>query len=129
MELITSWQIYWFTRLDLIRSISIILMFIGFMATFISGLISLITQSDRDKSDHIAASNIFKWTAPIFVFGTLISCFVPNSKEAAAIWAIPKVVNNPQMQSIGTNTLNIAEIGIQYLQEKIKSELENEKQK
>ena len=124
MELVTSWQIYWFTRLDMIQGVGIVFILLGVIVSFISGLITLVTDPQREKSDHVAARTIFRWSFPMFIFGVIIACFVPNSKEAAAIWAIPKVINNPQVQSIGTNTLNIAEIGIKYLRDKIENKLE-----
>ncbi len=124
MELITSWQIYWFTRLDIIRCIAFIFAFLGFIAALISGFVSAVTNDPREEDDHIAATRIFKWSLPVFIFGIFTLSFVPSTKEVAAIWAIPKVINNPQVQSIGTNTLNIAEIGIKYLRDKIENKLE-----
>jgi len=124
MELITSWQIYWFTRLDIIRCMAFIFAFFGSIAVVIAGFVSAVTNNPSEEDDHIAATRIFKWSLPFFIFGIFTLSFVPSTKEVAAIWAIPKVINNPQVQSIGTNTLNIAEIGVQYLRDKIKDNLE-----
>ena len=103
---------------------SVYVRFFGFIASLISGFVSAVTNNPSEEDDHIAATRIFKWSLPVFIFGIFTLSFVPSTKEAAAIWAIPKVINNPQVQSIGTNTLNIAEIGIKYFRDKIENKLE-----
>ena len=119
MELITSTQLYWFTRLNVINGLALAMLVFGFIVSVISGFVTLVTTHDFEERDHAVAKTIFRWTFSMFIIGLLTRCFVPNTREAAAIWAIPKVVNNPQVQSIGTNTLNIADIGIKYLREVI----------
>lgn len=47
---------------------------------------------------------------PSFVMSVLLIAFVPSSKTLAAMYVIPAVVNNEQIQNIGKNGLESLEL-------------------
>ena len=129
MELITSTQIYWLSRLNALNSLFIMLSIVGSLATIAGTLIMFaMYPSCDDREADMMKKVVTRILAPLSVIGILGMIFVPTTREAAAIIAIPAVVNNPQVQSVGTNTLNLVETGVQYLND-ILTEKTNEGKK
>ena len=126
MELITPFQIYIFTRLDVLCRVFGFMIVFGFILSLFSGGLYLAAYDD-DEPVKKCAGRICKVCLFMLCFGVLGTVLVPSRKEAAAIWAVPKVVNNQQVQSIGTNTLNLAEMGLEYLQQLLTEKKGNKK--
>lgn len=97
---ITTWQMYWLTILD---SISIGLIVVG-IALIIVGLFF---AQETDGWSSIAA------IAGILLF--IIDCFIPSTKQMAAILIIPKIVNNAKVQEIPDKLLSLAEAWMEEL--------------
>lgn len=105
--MINSWQIYWITRLDsLCTSITIM-----FVVPFIIWVIANIIYCVANITDDIQKDNkpiyrkwLFKITPIYLVILLGLSCFIPSTKEVAAIYLIPKIVNNEQIQKLPNNT-------------------------
>jgi hypothetical protein len=125
----SAWDIYLFTRLDIVVALSI--------ACFVVGLIALIANSlchfaeagkveryrlkleaypgDRDYMRWyeeavkyvVVRGIIFKISIPIFILGLLGVTLVPTSKQAAAIYLLPKIANNEQVQQIPGKTMDL----------------------
>lgn len=117
MELITTTQIYWLTRLDNLQALFIVFLVISTLLSTVLVTFYLVYKSEHD---HDAAHNLLggaRISVSVVLLSLLGVVFVPTTKEACAIYVVPKVVNNPQIQYIGTNTLGIAEAGIKYLRE------------
>lgn len=105
--MITSWDIYWITRLDGLN------FFVGVIAvisiiTATTLLIIRIASDDYFPWEH---KFIKTWFRPMFtavivaVMCIVISIFVPSTKEAVAIYMIPKIVNNEQVQKLPDNAM------------------------
>ena len=119
MELITSSQIYWLTRLDPLEGLFVLMFVLGLFPYIVSLLIYLAGRANGDEEVAATCKKISRITLPVWIIGILGMTFVPNTKEAAAIWVVPKVVNNDQMQSIGTNSLQVVELGLKCLQDRL----------
>jgi hypothetical protein len=65
--------------------------------------------------------NTFRWAkraAVLVVMLFLTALLLPTTKQAAAIWLVPKVVNNEQVQRIAGNTLDrLEELSAEPLRE------------
>jgi len=48
-----------------------------------------------------------KKVLPWLIILSLFLCFIPSEKETIAIYVIPKIVNNEQIQDISEKTLNV----------------------
>ena len=111
-----SWQqVYWLTRLDAINVFFqglCILLVMAAMAFLIWGGMSW--DDATDDSARKRAKGIINRGMRFLVAAILIGIlvvFIPNTKEAAAIYLIPKVVNNE-------HTKNISEKGLKLLEAK-----------
>jgi hypothetical protein len=100
--MITSWDIYWITRLDSINVVA------GF-AVFILGIIILFGIGFyRELKDEYELFSVWVGVAAtIFFLSLLCTIFTPSTKEAAAIYLIPKIANNEQMQKIPDNAAKL----------------------
>jgi len=127
MELITSWQIYWLTRLDGLQTLAAVSFGISVVATAVSFLVKIFATASNDVSAVKGSTSVLKVSVPVMCVALFTLCFLPTTKEAAAIFAIPAVVNNPQVQSVGTNTLNLATYGMQYLNDLLRDEINGNK--
>lgn len=112
--MITGWQLYWLTRMDSLRNI--------FSMGALGCLVSLILIGIIGA--EVNGPNKFPWklfhrviATGAFLFS--IGCFIPTTKEMAAIVIIPKIVNavsaNEQIKKMPDNLLSLANEWIEEL--------------
>ena len=93
----TASTVYLITRLDHIVLFMQLCFAFGLVWTLLAALITAAASSDdaRFLSRHVIAISCNLALPPLFGLLLLIgSLFVPNTKEACAIYAIPKIANN-----------------------------------
>jgi hypothetical protein len=104
----SPWFIYLFTRLEsineIIRLLSVLTavlvpswIVIGFMAQVI------------EKNDYLVKP-LFKYKTKLIIFVIMIlslNILVPTTKEAAAIYLLPKIVNNENISHIPNKALDV----------------------
>lgn len=129
---VTPWFIYWFTRLDHILSFLNGLSFIGGLIIIIS-LIAFavsfcILQSVKISTGVTTAeqemvSYINKIAGIVlavsFTATTLLnfgSSLIPTTKEMAAIYVVPKILNNEKVQNVGSEFVDLANVWLKELQ-------------
>lgn len=114
--MITGWELYWILRLDTISAAFCIL---ASALVIISTLVTMCTiNHDID----------FNWGTVLLILFTLFfglgAVFIPNTKQAAAIYILPRIINNEKIQNIGNNALDttntLLELTQKYLSEQIK---------
>ncbi len=116
----THWDMYWFTRLDYLQGFFITMTFVAVARLFVLAMNSSINEDGTFKK------NWWKIMIVGMILGA-ISCFIPTQKEAAAIWLVPKMVNNEKLNNIASDTLSILEKKTQlYLKEMIEPGKESE---
>jgi len=112
----TGWEVYWLTRLDAIRETLGILCVAGVAGLIVGGILYGISCEDYKWSRYDdemwerakkTRESQGKWARRILItclftiaFSLLTGVFVPTLKEAAAIYLIPPIVNNEDMQEI-----------------------------
>ncbi len=70
------------------------------------------------EGDGLFFKRYCKFVFPVWLIFLIGSILVPTQKEAAAIWLIPKVVNNEKIQNISEDSLGIVEAKVkEYLAE------------
>lgn len=72
--------------------------------------------TENDKKIAIRARKLSKMALVVFIACSFVYVFAPNTKQAAAIYLIPKVVNNEDVQ-------NVSKDGVRLLKEKLNSYL------
>ena len=108
--MITPWAIYWITRLDSIlnffKSFTFVISFI-FVIFFITGMVHWgMGISDDNKDDKKFGKKFLKLSiiiSPFLLFCIFGIIFTPSTKEIIAIYAVPKMVNNEDVQQIPAN--------------------------
>ena len=110
----TSFEMYLFTRLDSLVELCAIFAIIagtgGAAAIFIFGINGHIEDDDDSKK---LVSKIVKRVLPFFIFFLLGAILIPTTKEYAAIYLIPKVVNNEEVQKIPDAALKLFNLKLQ----------------
>ena len=82
-------------------------------ASIILGVLSVfallgVCINNVEENDKKYVLKIVKTICRAFVFCTLVSVFLPNTKQAATIILVPKILNNEKVQDIGQNGLDLA---------------------
>ncbi len=103
--MITSWDIYWITRLDSVHT-SVAL----FIALLGCALFAFLGFGACDKGNFFYYKKSLIATAFIFVMSIISITFIPSTKEACAIYLIPKIANNEQMQKLPDNAAKLLNV-------------------
>ena len=118
--MITTEMVYWIIMLD---KISVAF----YLASALLGVVllafTLATIADRSE---------FQWHYPVWIVLELFficgAVFLPNTKQMATIYLLPKVVNNEKIQSIGERTLDTGDKLLQLMQQYISEKITDKKQ-
>lgn len=104
--MITPFQMYLLLMLDSICVVTAIITIVLAFITFIIGVMSV--ANDVNEEDRESARKLLKYLVPVFLLSLLLAVFIPNTKQAATIFLVPKVLNNEKVQDIGQNGLDLA---------------------
>lgn len=109
--MITTEMVYWIVMLDRINGAFT-------LAACAFGLILFVITMNL-----LSDLNDFAWHYPVLVVLELFficgAVFLPNTKQMATIYLLPKVVNNEKIQSIGERTLDTGDKLLQLMQQYI----------
>jgi len=117
-----AWTIYWITRLT---GIKLLFGIPGITLLIVAGVgfgLFMFAYFFEDDDDVLPALNISTvgLVVGFFMFTTFL--FIPTTKEAVAIYALPKIANNEQVQEIGSN-------GMEYINEQLKAWIDDVREK
>lgn len=118
----SSFELYLLTRLDAIKVMSLIALaacVIGF------GLLLIVTDGDF-KDGAYRVLKAFGYTCGLCV---AVLVFVPNTKEMAAIYVIPKVANAQRIDAAGRTLDNLMELTEQWTKELLRDSQKQEENK
>lgn len=106
----TGWQVYLFTRLDSICFILSFVFLISIAAICFTGLIYILNALD-DKNEGITTTTykFLKGAVIALIITCILGCVVPNMKEAAAIYLIPKLTTGETVEKIPRLTADLLE--------------------
>lgn len=122
--MITSMEMYWLLKLDdiyMLVSCAAALTTGVFVVSFLAYKLAGVDGNKQEqKTSGIAA-------LVSLVCSVLLWCvvtFIPTTKQMAAIYVVPAIVNNEKVQQIGNKTLDISEqlldLTKEYLEKKTK---------
>jgi hypothetical protein len=119
--MLTTTQMYWFTRLDQFSLFAQTLIVAGGICLFGFVILSIVFFMHRTTGceDLVNIKGIPEvllrtrrtvGTAAVIIlfFGVSARMFTPTTKEMAAIYVIPKVVNNEKLHDAGDKLYNLA---------------------
>ena len=127
MTEITRRFIYWITRLNGINIFLGTIMTLAAIAVFIFLIGMIVTKIDLHSVEEYG---IFKKylliSIYIFIPITILFILTPTTKEACAIYVVPKIVNNKKVQNIGQEFYDLALDWMKELRpKKVKKEIED----
>lgn len=103
--MITSWDIYWVTRLDAVCGfIEVVLILVGILFLVSPLIFMAFDDGSLDIKYFWRGLKICVVTVLFFLFAGI---FIPSTKEVAAIYLIPKIANNEQVQKIPDNAAKL----------------------
>lgn len=106
----SPWTIYILLKLDDVAKFAWTIAVISLILAGIAMLVGFIIFADYDRQPFPPlAKKMIKWFVPLGLVFALFGTLLPSTKEAAAIYLIPKVVNNESVQNISSNTLHLLE--------------------
>ena len=116
--MITTQMVYWIIMLDKISAA-----FFTFAVVF--GLILFaFTAMILSEGEEMP------WHYPVWIVLELFficgAVFLPNTKQMATIYLLPKVVNNEKIQSMGERTLDTGDKLLQLVQQYIAEKIDHE---
>ena len=100
-EIMTWFDVYLFTRLDNINFFFVMIC----MLSIVIGCITVLGEKMVKRG--------WIWFAAIALISGVLSCLIPTTKEAAAIYLIPKLANNEQVHAIPENALKLLNLKFQ----------------
>ena len=110
--MITGWDVYWITRLDVAQSTASCLAWLSFMVLAMVLFWLGIHWGTKYTSHEEGLSDFTKkYRKPILIplicllLFAFLSVVIPTTKEAVAIYMIPKIANNEQVQKLPDNAL------------------------
>jgi len=106
--MITSWQIYWITRLDSLN-VALAIIWIALAIASVAMIIGAFVYSLDDELEQYPVGVMKKITITT-VAVLLLSIFIPSTKEVAAIYLIPKIANNEQVQKLPENFVKLLNV-------------------
>jgi hypothetical protein len=110
--MISGWDIYWITRLDSIGY----LLGIGGLTLALLGLViagitlGMASDACSDEEEWKPFKRFIKRSLGFAVFGAIsmiFNTFIPTTKEAAAIYLIPRITANEDVQQIPANAAKL----------------------
>jgi len=109
--MITGFDIYLLTRADYIQ---LVFLTFGTISAIGSIILAIIVGINKSFGDDISfEKKILKWCVPITLFLLLVGILTPSSKEIAAIYLVPKIVNNEQVQQVPENAMKVLNLKLQ----------------
>lgn len=106
--MITTTQMYWLTRLDAIGALSTVMIVLGVGVTVSATVIYASTLVTLSENERRVLRNILRVFISTLVLGIAVNVFVPNTKEMAAIWVVPKLANSESLSDIADGVKTLA---------------------
>lgn len=103
----STWTVYWVSRLDSILFLATVVLILAFAATAIYGVLTFIAfdgepsaYDGMDGTGKVKCVRRFTWMASVAVGALLVLSFVPSTKEACVIYVVPKLTQGVDWGSI-----------------------------
>lgn len=101
--MVTTTQMYWFTRLDSLKAIGAVMAALGMLVTGITCGFGTTEENVRR-----VLRNILRVSATALAIGIAVCVFVPNTKEMAAILVVPRIANSESLTGISDGIKTLA---------------------
>lgn len=113
--------LYLWTRLDQILTTCVVGIFVSFVFIVIFG-VSYGVEMDSYQPDEKKLAKCWKGckrSVTAIIIAASLFLVIPNSKDAAMIYVVPKMAHSETMQEIAKATPEITKLGLDVLKEKL----------
>lgn len=116
----TMFQMYLFTRLEMINMISGVFSLVFGAVTAITTIMFFVTWAESNRlydDEHRTATRALKIFCPLFMINIFVFAVTPTQKEMAAIMVVPKILseeNVDKIQRIGADGVDIVKLATEY---------------
>lgn len=116
----TTFQMYLFTRLEAINTISGIFSILFGIATTFTTAMFFVTWAENSRlyeDEHKVITRMLKILCPLFIMNLFAYVATPTQKEMAAIIIVPKILseeNVDKIQRIGVGGVDIVKLATEY---------------
>lgn len=116
----TMFQMYLFTRLELINMLSWLFSTVFGIVTAFVTVMFFLTQSEDARlyeEEHKITAKALKIFCPLFIMNLFVYALAPTQKEMAAIIIVPKILsaeNVDKIQKIGADGVDIVKLATEY---------------
>ena len=107
--MITPMQMYWLLKLDDIITGCALMCGVLVGCVLLSALAFCYAKDVENKKVGNYASIAFLLSVMGLIFFSAVTVFLPSTKQMAAIYVVPAIVNNERVQNIGNKTLDVSE--------------------
>ena len=105
--MITPMQMYWLLKLDDIGvGCSTFIVFLVAVAIVCFVLFGFAREDNNEKEQKILLKSVCLALIGASLLG-VVKTFLPTTKQMAAIYVVPAIMNNEKIQQIGNDTLDI----------------------
>ena len=126
MQEITPSFIYWMSRLTGLNVFLGIIMTFSAIALFIFLIGMIVTKVEQVVEEYGIFKKYLLTSTYIFSLITVLFILTPTTKEACAMYVVPKIINNEKVQNIGQEFYDLALDWMKELHpKKVKKEIEN----
>ena len=112
--MITTTQMYWLTRLDTFEVVGILLTTLGSLVAAPLIIIYNVLFDELTEMSQRTIRTALRIVVPATLLGFAMAVFVPNTKEMAAIWVVPKLANSESVSEIADGVKTLA---VEWLEE------------
>lgn len=103
----SGWFVYGLTVIGRLNEVCSIVCIVTLFAVIGVSIVFFLMKSGRDDDEAALCAKWNKRLVVVFLLCGMIYLFVPTGKELAAIYLIPKIVNNEQVQQVPDNALKL----------------------
>ncbi len=104
----TESTVYWVVMMDNISMAIVILLCISVLATLLAAFIAGCLADDGESDGALVMTRMFGLGCVLSLLCIAGVAFVPNTKQAATIYVLPRVVNNEQLQQLPNKLLELS---------------------
>lgn len=107
--MITPSTIYWLTRLDAMKDLTVSLLLISLLLGA-TGLVGFVASTvSEGELTNLFGRRFCRTVLAMFIAALLGMTFLPTTKEMAAIIVVPRIANSENIQQLGDGIVNLAQ--------------------
>lgn len=116
----TSWQVYWWLKLDGFKDFFATVAFFSFFTAIITFIIykGMSCSEYEDTREQACKLKSYKIFAIILIISTILYYILPSTKQMATIYILPKIANSEIAKELPDDLKDMYDMAKEYLKDK-----------